>query len=289
MNKALENDRLLKGDPRFCWVIALHAEARPVIEMFEMKIVSNELLFPVYINSENGHCLVISGIGSAKSAAAATYLKTLLKVNEYAAWINLGIAGYFKEPIGKIYQVLKVQNQSTGEAFFPGMSFSELVSGACLSTVNMPEEIFPDENLYDMEAAGFCEIAPLFSCNELTYVFKVVSDTAGKVRSSLTQKIIKELIEKNLISLSELVGAIEKLVEDEKERLSTPPEIFNITRNCHFTKSNTQKLKQVYRKWKTVFPHKSLNDISYPPTSAKALITQLEKELLGEVKNWKLM
>ena len=97
------------------------------------------------------------------------------------------------------------------------------------------------------------------------------------------------MIEKNLISLSELVGAIEKLVEDEKERISTPPEIFNITRNCHFTKSNTQKLKQVYRKRKTVFPHKSLNDISYPPTSAKALITQLEKELLGEVKNWKLM
>ena len=289
MNKALENDRLLKGDPRFCWVIALHAEARPVLEMFEMKIVSNELLFPVYINSENGHCLVISGIGSMRSAAAATFLKTLLKVDEYAAWINLGIAGYFKEPIGKIYQVLKVQNQNTGEAFFPGISFSELVSGASLSTVNNPEEIFPDKILYDMEAAGFCEIAPLFSCNELTYVFKVVSDTPGKSRSSLTKKIIKELIERNLISLSKLVGAIEKLVEDEKERLSTPPEILNITKDYHFTKSNTQKLKQVYRKWKTVFPHRSLNDTKYRLTSPKVLITQLEKELLSEVKNWKLM
>ena len=289
MNRAIENNRFLKVHPRFCWVVALHAEASPVLEMFEMNIVSNELLFPVYINSENGHCLVISGIGSMRSAAAATFLKTLLKVDEYAAWINLGIAGYFKEPIGKIYQVLKVQNQNTGEAFFPGISFSELVSGASLSTVNNPEEIFPDKILYDMEAAGFCEIAPLFSCNELTYVFKVVSDTPSKSRSSLTKKIIKELIERNLISLSKLVGAIEKLVEDEKERLSTPPEILKITKDCHFTKSNTQKLKQVYRKWKTVFPHRSLNDMNYRLTSPKVLITQLEKELLSEVKNWKLM
>lgn len=289
MKRVTGTDRLQMGDPNFCWVIALRAEARPVIEAFDMKIVSNKLLFPVYINPENGHALVISGIGSVRSAAAATYLKMLLKINEYAAWINVGIAGYFKEPVGKIYQALKVLNQDTGEAFFPGLRFSKFVSGSSLSTVNKPEVIFPDENLYDMEAAGFCEIVPLFSCNELTYVFKVVSDTPGKTKSLLTKAVISELIERNIGSLSELVGAIGKLVEDERERLSIPCEIVNITEDCHFTESNTHKLKQVYRKWKTVFPHRSLNDVNYPLTSAKALITQLEKELLGEVKNWKLM
>lgn len=289
MKRAKKNDRFLKADPTFCWVIALRAEARPVIETFGMKIVSNKLLFPVYINSENGHALVISGIGSVRSAAAATYLKTLLSINKYAAWINVGIAGYFKGPIGEIFQALKVLNQDTGKAFFPGLRFSKFVSGSSLSTVNKPEVIFPNENLYDMEAAGFCEIAPLLSCNELVYVFKVVSDTPGKTKSLLTKTVITELIENNMGSLSELVSAIGKLVEDERERLSTPLEIVNFTKDCHLTENNTHKLKQAYRKWKTVFPHRSLNDVNYPLTSAKALITQLEKELLSEVKNWKLM
>ena len=78
MKQVTGKNQLPLVDLNFCWVIALRAEANPVIEAFDMKIVSNKLLFPVYINSENGHCLVISGIGSAKSAAAATYLAFLL-------------------------------------------------------------------------------------------------------------------------------------------------------------------------------------------------------------------
>ena len=289
MNRVMENNQFSKPDLNICWVIALHAEARPIIAKFDMKIISNKLLFPVYINSENGHALVISGVGSVRSAAAATYLKTLLKINEYAAWLNVGIAGYFKEPIGKMFQILKVLNQDTGEAFFPGLRLSKFVAGSSLSTVSKPEVNFSDETLYDMEAAGFCETVPLFSCNELTYVFKVVSDAPGKNNSFLTKTVITELIEKNIINLFQLVGAIGVLVEGEKERLSIPPEIVTITENCHFTESNSHKLKQVYRKWKTVFPHKPLNKVDYPLASAKELIAQLENELLDEVKNWKLM
>ena len=85
MKRVTGKDQFPIGDLKFCWVIALRAEARPVIKAFDMKIVSNKLLFPVYINSENGHALVISGIGSVRSAAAATYLNTLLKINKYAA------------------------------------------------------------------------------------------------------------------------------------------------------------------------------------------------------------
>ena len=289
MKWILENDRFLEADLKFCWVIALRVEANPVIDAFDMKIVSNELLFPVYINSENGHALVISGIGSANSAAASTYLKTLLRIKNYAAWINVGIAGYFKEPTGELYQALKVLNQATGKAFFPGLRFSKFVFGSSLSTVSKPEVNFSDQTLYDMEAAGFCELAPLFSCNELTYVFKVVSDTPSKPKRLITKTVITELIEKNIGKLSELVGAIGELVEDERKRLSIPPEIVNVLEDLHFTKNNSHKLKQVYRKWKTVFPQRSLNDVNYPLTSAKALITRLERELLDEVKDWKLM
>ena len=110
-------------------------------------------------------------------------------------------------------------------------------------------------------------------------------DIISKTEKNLFQKLLSE--QSFWVSVALLgICFVMFFVEDA---FSSKDNLFNITRNCHFTKSNTQKLKQVYRKWKTVFPHKSLNDINYPPTSAKALITQLEEELQSEVKNWKLM
>ena len=70
---------------KFSWVIALRAEATPLIDAFNMKIVENKSLFPIYANEETGHALVISGMGSIKSAAAATFLKNHLKINDYSA------------------------------------------------------------------------------------------------------------------------------------------------------------------------------------------------------------
>ena len=102
----VENNSKLRF--KFCWVIALRAEAAPLIDSFNMKIVENKSLFPIYANEETGHALVISGMGSIKSAAAATFLKNHLKINDYSAWINLGIAGFFKDPIGDMYQANKV-------------------------------------------------------------------------------------------------------------------------------------------------------------------------------------
>ena len=56
-------------------------------------------------------------MGSIKSAAASTFLKNHLKINNYSAWINFGIAGFFKGPIGDIYQANKVVSKESGAAF----------------------------------------------------------------------------------------------------------------------------------------------------------------------------
>ena len=47
---------------KICWVIALEPEANPVIDLFDLRLFSNELNFPVYVNQENGHALVISAL-----------------------------------------------------------------------------------------------------------------------------------------------------------------------------------------------------------------------------------
>ena len=278
----------MRGSIRFCWVVALRAEAKPLTRMFSMKILSNNLLFPIYFNHENGHVLVISGIGQVRSAAAAMFLREKLDIENYAAWINIGIAGYSKEPIGAFYQALKVVDQENNKSYFPGTRLSKLVSGRSLITVNKPEEKFCKPDLYDMEATGFCEIAPFFSCNELTYVFKIVSDTLETPKTQITTSYIDSLIEQNKEPIVTIVGAIEKLVREEENRLKLPNNIQELLDNYHFTEANRIRFLKVYRKWHTIFPNRSVVNRKQPPLSANDLISKLENELNSKTETWTL-
>ena len=271
---------------KFCWVIALRAEAAPLIDSFNMKIVENKSLFPIYANEETGHALVISGMGSIKSAAAATFLKNHLKINDYSAWINLGIAGFFKDPIGDMYQANKVVSKESGTAFFPGLRLSKLVPAAILFTVSKPENGYTEKALYDMEAAGFCEMAPSFSCNELTYVIKIVSDTPNASSSLITKHLVRELIEKQLSKISDILSEIEILVEEEKKRLSIPNEVIEFEKRFKFTETNKYKFREIYRKWKVAFPSKRLDLSEFLNSQPKEIILRLEKEVLLNVEDW---
>ena len=271
---------------KFCWVIALRAEAAPLIDAFNMKIMENKSLFPIYANEETGHALVISGMGSIKSAAAATFLKNHLKINDYSAWINLGIAGFFKDPIGDMYQANKVVSKESGTAFFPGLRLSKLVPAAILFTVSKPENRYKEKALYDMEAAGFCEMAPSFSCNELTYVIKIVSDTPNASSSLITKHLVRELIEKQLSKISDILSEIEILVEEEKKRLSIPSEVLEFEKRFKFTETNKYKFREIYRKWKVAFPSKKLDLSEFLNSQPKEIILRLEKEVLLNVEDW---
>ena len=68
-----------------------------------------------------------------------------------------------------------------------------------------------------MEASGFCEIAPMFSCNELVFVLKIVSDTPESPIGSISKKTITQLIHQNIEQLQKIIATIEKLVSDEKK------------------------------------------------------------------------
>ena len=113
----------------FCWVIALRAEAIPIIEAFKMKILDNQSLFPIYANETTGHALIISGVGSIKSAAAATFLKNYLQIKNYTAWINLGIAGLLQRSNWRHISSCKSRITESGAVFFPGLRLSKLFAG----------------------------------------------------------------------------------------------------------------------------------------------------------------
>ena len=62
------------------WVIALHAEAAPIIKFLKLKNVNIQSIFTIYTNEEIGHALIVSGVGAIKSAAATAFLKAYFKI-----------------------------------------------------------------------------------------------------------------------------------------------------------------------------------------------------------------
>ena len=269
-------------------MIALEPEAKPLIDLFDLHPLSNNLNFPVYINPKSGHALVISGIGSSKAAAAATYLKMLFNVQRYVAWINIGIAGFYEEPIGQLFQAIKVYDTARKTSYFPGFRLSKIVKCQTLHTVAQPETKYSEAVLFDMEASGFCEIASMFSCNELVFVLKIVSDTPKSPVSLVSREAITQLIYQNKNKLREIISRIEKLVNDEKKRLHVPEEVYQYFERYHFTQSNRYRFLQAYKKWKSAFPDGKLARTLAAGNSASELISNLESELFLAVKDWKL-
>ncbi len=268
-----------------CWVIALRAEATPIIKFLKLKYVNTPSSFKIYANQETGHALIISGVGALKSAAATEFLKEYFYIKNYASWINLGIAGYYAEPVGKLYQAIKVFSPVDQKTFFPGFRFSKIIPGTSLLTVDKAETNYNKPVLYDMEAFGFCKVASAFSCNELIFIFKIVSDTPENSIKKLKSSIIEKLISKNLRDLKELLSEINKLSDLEIERLKIPDEVIEIENSVHFSKTNSFKFRQLYKKWKFANPKKTLKDLHFSKKKAKEIISVLEDNISSHKKN----
>ena len=273
---------------KFFWVVALRPEANALIKKFNLKSFSNHLNFPIYINRKNGHALVISGVGSIKSAVATMYLNNTFNPGQFVAWINIGIAGHFQGPVGTLFQAIKVVNNDNGKSFFPGLRFSKIAKAAELYTVSSPENEFTLPVLYDMEAAGFCEIAPSLSCNELTFVLKIVSDTSEQSQSLITKKMIADLFKKNSAMIDNLLQAVVKIVDRERARLGDPIEMDGIMCSLHFTETNRLRFRKIYKKWWCLFPNKSLVDRAQKASSAHDLMQSMELDIASEAQSWKL-
>ena len=73
------------------FVVALKAEATPLVELFKLAKGSEPSPFPVFVNDR--HRLVLSGAGKELSAKATSYLSERFP-QPNQAWLNFGMAGH---------------------------------------------------------------------------------------------------------------------------------------------------------------------------------------------------
>ena len=210
----INKEKILGGGFEFsiCWVIALPSEARPIISAFKLTKTDDEAVFPIYKNEVTGQLLIISGIGQMNAAAATSYICGRYNVPAWVAWINIGIAGYAQEPLGKLFQVAKVTNERQTRVAYPGFRFSKLTPLTTLITREQPCNDYKTDTLYDMEGLAFAELASRFSCNELTFLFKVVSDTNAKQLRRIKPSYVEKLLAQNMRTIFLLVDEVKEWV-----------------------------------------------------------------------------
>ena len=109
------------------FVVALEAEAEPIIQDYGLKRIHYINLFKVYRNNSGNHWLIISGIGCINAAAASIFLYQYSNANKSSFWFNIGIAGYFKGPAGEIFLVDKILDEVTCQTHFPRSALTKKI------------------------------------------------------------------------------------------------------------------------------------------------------------------
>ncbi|HHV59972.1 MAG TPA: hypothetical protein GXX49_06745 [Clostridiaceae bacterium] len=111
-------------------VIALMAEAKPVVKYFSLKKDEDSHKFLVYSSDEI--TLVISGTGMLSSAVATSFLAGRYVADaESSPIINLGICGARKDyyPTGTLISCNKITDNQTGRSFYPDLMLSHNFPG----------------------------------------------------------------------------------------------------------------------------------------------------------------
>jgi nucleoside phosphorylase len=155
------------------FVVALQAEARPLIERFGMAVAS-EAPYPVYRGGAGW--LIVSGQGKAASAAATAYLHLIAGGAPGRAWLNVGLGGHGRRALGEGVLAHKITDAAGGTSWYPQLVGDIPCPTVPVLTVERIEEDYAEPWVYESEAAGFFPAARRFSVAELIHVYKVISD-----------------------------------------------------------------------------------------------------------------
>ena len=226
------------------FVIALQAEARPLIKSLKLTKRTGKTPFPVF--ESHYHRLVISGIGEIRSAAATGYLLGLFTTQPEAI-INLGLAGHGSLKKGDIFIANRIFKKSEKAVHYPPQLINLPFPGSSLQTCQSPCEHYSKDIGYDMEAHAFCSVAYQSCTREIVQSIKVVSDNSSNPLSSFDPKTASNLIENQLDHIHMAIEGIEDLAKS----LPTSPVMLKLIEKIkathHFSTTQSHQLESCIR------------------------------------------
>ena len=259
-------------------VVALPAEARPLLDHFRLRDRQHNTAFPIYRNTDMA--LIVSGPGKVAAAAATALLAGTGTSHTRAAWLNIGIAGHAHHAIGSGYIAHRITDSATGKSWYPPQIHDLSTPTESLFTVDRPEDDYPTAALYEMEASGFFPVACRFSSSELVQCFKVISDNRTQATTAVTAKLCAQLIAARLADIEQLVTALSGMA-DEYTRWHAPhPDLEQLATRWRFSVSQQHQLAKLARRWKVLTSDQPLWLEQLEKTrSARAVLHCLEQHL----------
>jgi nucleoside phosphorylase len=187
-------------------LVALPAEAKPLIHAFDLKRRQPDGAFPLY---SNGHLsLLITGPGKCAAGKAVHYLHAL-KPEALSHWINLGIAGHATQAWGSCLLVDRVIDSDSGMEWplkpFPDLPETALTPLRCVAEAEL-EYTVPAG--YDMESAAIANALLELEALSRLHIVKVVSDNPSHPSERISARMINELISRHLPTITSLISRL---------------------------------------------------------------------------------
>jgi hypothetical protein len=233
-------------------VVALPAEARPLIRHFRLHDKHRDTGFPVHQGKDV--TLVISGPGKVAAAAATAALGSRHDPRQVTAWLNLGIAGHATHRLGTGVIACRITDQATGKSWYPPQIMDLGMPGGDLHTVDCPEDSYAGDTLYDMEASGFYPVACRYTTSELVQCYKIISDNREQRSEGVTAKLCEQLVASRIDTIERLVTALARLARECTAWHTPHPDLDRLTGHWHFTVAQQHQLTRLSRRWQALQP-----------------------------------
>jgi hypothetical protein len=187
-------------------LVALPPEAKPLIRSFALQRRQPDGNFPIYVSQEI--TLSLCGPGRESMEQAINFLLEHQSIS-VSGWINLGIAGHGSLDRSHCLLIDSVIGQTTGERWKLTPPPLEKISRSSLHCVSQPESTYADDCAYDMESAGFTAALAAAGLLHLGQILKVVSDNPRQPSSEINGKMVSNLIEETIPTLSLLMEQLQ--------------------------------------------------------------------------------
>ena len=238
---------------------ALPAEAKPLVRGLGLKPAPAP--GPGRRRIWTGHwrgidlSLISCGVGAASAEAAVSGFGDEGEGRRPCAWLNVGIAGHRRHPVGTPVLAHKISRgePETG-SFYPTFSFTPPCSTAEVVTVAREQREYPGDAACDMEAHPFFAAACSQTTPELVHCLKVVSDNQAVPAATVTAAGTRTLIGAHLQLVADIIAELAALLRLPGPVTAADPEYMRLLEGRHFTETQRHQLRLLLQRLRAAAP-----------------------------------
>ena len=233
-------------------VVALRAEATPLIEHFGLRSVARGSSMPSYEDAGARVRLIISGVGKVASAAAVVDLWHRGGAQRSGAWLNVGTGGHARRVIGDTVVAHKITDAAADCSWYPQLVCQPPCDTAALLTLDRPISDYPVDEVVEMEAAGFYATAIRYAVRELIHSIKLISDNRSQPVEYVSSRQIDGLFRSQMETIEAFAATLLELSHAEHRRLGAPTGLDLCNQRWRFTATQQRQLRRLLWRWSTM-------------------------------------